>query len=117
MVTSVNRPRESITAIGPRWESDRVIVVLTPGNAGRAKDPYQDHACLRPDGPLGRLSRYGLCLSDRRTVLSSLAKCCATCVPSNDAILGKPDAGNPHVRFEEGEGAFLRTLLLYSTVF
>ena len=43
----VNGRRETITVIRPCRESEGAIVVMTPGNAGRAKGPYHKRVSMR----------------------------------------------------------------------
>jgi len=80
--------------------------VRTPGNAGRAKGLCQGHVFAKRKkvhlelAPIMALPSIFL-----RRRLSRLAKPRRSrCMPFGEATLGKPDAGNPHVRFEEGGG-------------
>ncbi len=76
--------REDITVGRPRRESEGVIVVEKPGNAGGAKGPYGRHACVRgeasrldhPTTEHAGVSRSGLpsTLSSLRQKLSRKAK-------------------------------------------
>ena len=94
-----------------RWGSDRVIVPLKPGNAGGGKDP--DFWCAFEDGEVRviggepRNTRKGPDPSEEavsrsqgetgpRMTLVSPARRMLAMKP-----VGKPDAGNPHVRFDE----------------
>ena len=117
-VASANSLRESITSDWPEWESDAPIVAMKWGNAHRAKGRCWSRACIRR-----RECRLGLArLRNKRSFL----RCKLADGPSSDRIHTgagceclkretprKPDAGNPHIRFDEGEGGYvpLPTLL------
>jgi hypothetical protein len=94
--------------------------VRTPGNAGRAKGPCQGHVhAKRKRVHLELAPIMALPSLFWRQTLSRLAKPRRfRRMPSSNATLGKPDAGNPHVRFEEGGGGsagYFALPLLYST--
>src|SRR6201996_7428873 len=91
-----------------RWGSDRVIVLLKPGNAGGGKDP--DFWCAFEDGEVRvigdtprntqedqdpsekAVSRSQDEAGPRMTLVSPARR-----MPAMKPV-GKPDAGNPHVR-------------------
>ena len=65
----------------------------------------EDMHAERKENPLGRMSRYGtyiflsICIAQPLGEVAEMQR-----VPLGEVISGKPDAGNPHVRFEEGGG-------------
>ena len=94
--------------------ADRLVVLMTPGNAGRGKEPDfwrvpgrdqqpGDWLCLSTPLKVGR-SRKELYSSSKMVMLSaSRPKRNRTIVCWRVKLVGKPDAGNPHVRFDERE--------------
>jgi hypothetical protein len=101
-----NNRWECITILWYRGESEGPIVVRTLGNAGRAKGPCRDcivvseesfnmEHCSQKSG-FGRASLQDDGCADRPSD-SFRARL-------QQRFPGKPDAGNLHVRFEEGGG-------------
>jgi hypothetical protein len=99
---------------GSKRESDRVIVPSKPGNAGRGKDPDFWYVCRRRRGlvtwrkPIKhRLKpdaiRANSVATPRRRRGMEHAHATARRMPAMKPV-GKPDAGNPHVRFDERGG-------------
>jgi hypothetical protein len=98
----------------PRRESDRVVGALSPGNAGGAKGP--DFWCAFEDGKVEVIGDEPTnTIKDRRCPRLLCRGAKEITVPNPRAIgllpvcltlkpVGKPDAGNPHVRFDEREG-------------
>ena len=102
---------ESITAYGFRWESERLIVaekrVMTVERRGLAEEMWSQAA----GEPIGSNAHYGGRLSGDATAGPSLARDRHSAKrPSKQLRMpaatssGEPDAGNPHVRFDEGRG-------------
>jgi hypothetical protein len=102
---------ESITAYGFRWESERLIVaekrVMTVERRGLAEEMWSQAA----GEPIGSNAHYGGRLSGDATAGPSLARDRHSAQrPSKQLRMpaatssGEPDAGNPHVRFDEGRG-------------
>src|SRR5450756_3106649 len=102
---------ESITAYGFRWESERLIVaekrVMTVERRGLAEEMWSQAA----GEPIGSNAHYGGRLSGDATAGPSLARYRHSAKrPSKQLRMpaatssGEPDAGNPHVRFDEGRG-------------
>jgi hypothetical protein len=100
-----NALREDITASWRGRESEGFIVATKPGNAGGAKGPCWKHVavsgwvCHLEETPVMDLPLS----TETITALS-----CQVGHPANACLQprfpGKPDAGNPPVRFEEGRG-------------
>jgi len=101
-----NKRWESITILWHRGESEGSIVARTLGNTGRAKGPCRNcivvsgesfnmEHCSHKTG-FGRAARQDDSCVDRPS--DSFRACLQQRFP------GKPDARNPHVRFEEGGG-------------
>ena len=95
-------------------ESDGVVVPLKPGNAGGGKDPDFWCVCRRRRGsvtwrePVKHRLRPGafranFVVTPRRCGDVEYAHVDARRMPAMKPV-GKPDAGNPHVRFDERGG-------------
>ena len=120
--------RESITVTGHGRESEGAIVAMKRGNSRGAKDPCRIDAFVRrKEYRLGKPD-YGIQCSEQSRRLGhrpsrpgppigylisrSGQLPVHACVRDNSV---KPDAGNPHVRFDEGGGG-RRLSPRYSTV-
>jgi hypothetical protein len=89
---------------GPRKVAERSVVAKKPGNAGGAKGPWfwsaegrsNDRAIGLWPSNLNTIRRSGERLSRKAKMR------CAYRVPAGNSVR-EPDAGNPHVRFDERE--------------
>ncbi len=94
--------------------ADRLVLLTKPGNAGGGKEPdfwrvtgrdqeSGDWLCLSTPLVIRR-TRKELYLPSKMVMFSaSRPRCNRTFVCWRVKLVGKPDAGNPHVRFDEGE--------------
>ena len=117
---------------GPSGVADRFVLLMRPGNAGGGKEPdfwhvpgrdqeSGDWLCLSTPLVIRR-SRKELCLPAKIAMFSESRprrNRAFVCWPVKP--VGEPDAGNLHVRFDEGERQVGSVLLappvaLYSTV-
>ena len=85
------------------WESERPVVAMKQGNACGAKGPWRGRADSEGDG-----TDWSNPITEQMPSLKSDAAI-GSQIPMSDecsksSTMRKPDAGNPHVRFEEGEG-------------
>ena len=98
------RRAESIRrALGP-GESERPIVARKRGNARGAKGPWQNGTDSECD-PTALMR----CILPPNNWIAGERRCrwrinCVSGENSRISVLRKPDAGNPHVRFVEGQG-------------
>jgi hypothetical protein len=112
---------ESIRCALAAGESERPIVALKRGNARGANGPWRTTLTQRDLEPIGRVKTRPRTeetpveliirdapltskLRDWRAKLSANAKQVYLCMPRMMSVLLKPDAGNLHVRFDEGRG-------------
>ena len=71
--------------------ADRFVVLKTPGNAGRGKEPDFERGTEKRQGvATGESLSEPLCVGNSRPYHTR-----------GRDLVGKPDAGNPHVRFDE----------------
>jgi hypothetical protein len=101
-----DRSWESITAIGPEQESEGVVVALKPGNSGGAKGPCRERVHGHGVACYMELAPTNVCFGI--TALRRQVDCGDRPSRETSAGLqrfsGKPCAGNPHARFDEGGG-------------
>ena len=81
-------------------ESERIVVLMKPSNVGGGKGPHFWHACegaearVIGDEPSNTIERWTL----PNTLYGNTKPSSRGCAVK---LVGEPDAGNPHVRFDE----------------
>jgi hypothetical protein len=97
---------EPVRPVRSREKSERFIVATKARNGAGAKGPYLVGVnCERPDramAPLGEIATTRKLRAFQRILYRSTKRVASTVPAVNDH--GKPDAGKPPVRFDEGRG-------------
>jgi hypothetical protein len=100
-----NKTRSKTISCGlEAGESERLVVAMKRGNARGAKGPWHGGADSEDESTDWRnpITERTLSLESEAAIGNQITARCDEC--SRSSAPRKPDAGNPHVRFEEGEG-------------
>src|SRR6266849_1324403 len=123
VIERIHQPDAREGQTGPHRESERLVVPMKPGNAGRGKGPWFKAA--------QRVARVGTLVatpaspkqsSDATNGATTQREGCKSVCDGDRVLVREPDAGNPPVRFDEGDVeterlCYRATSLLYSAAF